>query len=96
MTWTYTLCTGMDTAWNIRYSKKKYKHVETLIYKHIVYKLTAGPTNDHSYNNAFSLQLGGGPHQVDVFELFPATFQVKPSKTDMFKHLICFFLLHCE
>lgn len=45
MTWTYTPCTGMDTVWNIRYSIKKYKHVETLIHKHTVYKQTYSSTH---------------------------------------------------
>lgn len=27
-----------------------------------------------------SLQLGGGPHRTDTYELFPATFQVKPPR----------------
>lgn len=33
------------------------------------------------------LQLGGGPHRTDVFELFPATFQVKLSSGALL-HLI--------
>lgn len=35
-------------------------------------------TNIHQHLlSSLSLQLGGGPHRTDVYELFPATFQVK-------------------
>lgn len=66
--WTYTLYTGMGTVSNTRYR--------------VIWIFTDTYTVQiNAYTNTvivlFSLQLGGGPHQVDVFELFPATFQVK-------------------
>lgn len=70
--WTYTPCTGMDTVWNIRYINKK-QTCKTVTHYINILQYAQIPTH-------LSLQLGGGPHRTDSYELFPATFQVKPPR----------------
>lgn len=43
---------------------------------------------------ALSVKLSGGAHRTDVYELFPATFQVRPQHILTLHQLIVFVLLY--
>lgn len=62
---------GHSVEYKVCKTCKQARHVYTITHYANTLWYTQIPT-------LLSLQLGGGRHLTDVYELFPATFQVKP------------------
>lgn len=84
----YWYLMGMGNEVDIHTAHWHGHSVEYKVYKHTNMQDTPAQAHKRQTPTLLCLQLGGGPHRTDVYELFPAIFQVKPQHIPTWHQLI--------